>query len=196
VLLVLVTLRTNLTERALAALLGVSQPTAHRAITALLPQIAALFDNTIPDTREHLLLDGTLIPVHDQSITARSKNYRRSINTQIVATCRKRVVFAGEAWPGNRNDMMVAKATTHPPARITFKADSAYRSLPDTITPPPRTEPKTRQRHIQTRARIEHVLARMKNWQILRQCQQKSDAINQALQAVAYLHNQRISPAT
>jgi hypothetical protein len=29
-------------------------------------------------------LDGTLIPVHDQSITAISKTYRRSVNTQII----------------------------------------------------------------------------------------------------------------
>jgi hypothetical protein len=27
------------------------------------------------------IIDGTLIPVHDQSITAISKNYRRSVNT-------------------------------------------------------------------------------------------------------------------
>lgn len=36
VLLVLVALRTNLTERALAAIFGVSQPTAHRAIRDLM----------------------------------------------------------------------------------------------------------------------------------------------------------------
>jgi hypothetical protein len=39
------------------------------------------------------------------------------------------------------------------------------------------------------KARIEHVLARMKDWQILRQCRRRGEAINYALQAVAYLYN-------
>lgn len=29
-------------------------------------------------------LDGTLIPVHDKKRTAKSKNYRRSVNTQVM----------------------------------------------------------------------------------------------------------------
>ena len=43
VLLVLVALPTNLTQRALAAIFGISQPTAHRAIRDLMATIADLF---------------------------------------------------------------------------------------------------------------------------------------------------------
>jgi predicted transcriptional regulator len=43
VLLVLVALRTNLTQRALAAIFGISQSTAHRAIRDLMATIADLF---------------------------------------------------------------------------------------------------------------------------------------------------------
>ncbi len=46
VLLTLVALRTNLTERALAAIFDISQPTAHRIIRDLTAAIAGLF---VPD---------------------------------------------------------------------------------------------------------------------------------------------------
>lgn len=49
------------------------------------------------------IIDGTLIPVHDQSITAISKNYRRSVNTQILINAdTRRVAAVGQCWPGNR----------------------------------------------------------------------------------------------
>jgi hypothetical protein len=185
--LTLTALRTNLTERALAALFGTSQPTAHRTIAALLPLIAGCFPNQVPRCRAHLLLDGTLIPVHDHAISAKSKNYRRSVNAQVISTHDKRILYVGRAWPGNRNDIIVARATV--PQGPIYKTDGGYRSFTDAITTPPRSEPKTRRRHIQTRARIEHVLARIKDWQILRQCRRHDEAINHALRAVAYLYN-------
>ena len=58
------------------------------------------------------IIDGTLIPVHDQSITALSKNYPRSVNTQIIMCAQPRTVTAvGRCWPGNRNDGVVARHT-------------------------------------------------------------------------------------
>lgn len=59
-----------------------------------------------------LLPDGTPIPVHDQSITRSSKNYRRPVNAQVMATNQRRIVYVSPAWPGNRNDIVVAKATS------------------------------------------------------------------------------------
>lgn len=210
VLLVLIALRTNLTERALAAIFHVSQPTVHRTIRDLLPRIAALFDAEPADLAKTLLLDGTLIPVHDQSLTRPSKNYRRSVNVQVVANVDRKVVQIGEAWPGNRNDIIVARATVKlPPDAITL-TDGGYRSFPGATTPPrlDRPQPLTLfstdarppdaealaalVEHRRIRARIEHVLARMKDWQILRQCRRKGDGINQAVRAVAYLHNLRL----
>jgi hypothetical protein len=50
--------------------------------------------------------------VHDRSITAISKNYRRSVNTQIIICAHQRqVVAVGRYWPGNRNDVIVARHT-------------------------------------------------------------------------------------
>ncbi|WP_081665207.1 transposase family protein [Mycobacterium sp. UM_CSW] len=79
VLLVLAHLRTNLTTRALAALFYTSQSRVDRVIHYLVrccPRVTAHSD------RRHRAVDhhGPLIPVHDQSITAVSKNYRRSVN--------------------------------------------------------------------------------------------------------------------
>jgi hypothetical protein len=194
VLLVLVWLRTNLTQRGLAAIFSICQPSTHRIIHTMLPRIAALHPNTIPPTKQHLLLDGTLIPVHDHTITRKSKNYRRSVNTQVVATNQRKIVYVSNTWTGNRNDIIVARAEL--PTNVTYKADGAYRAMSNTITPPPRNQPRQRARHIQVRARIEHVIARMKDWQVLRQCRARGNTINHALQAVAYLHNLRMGHLT
>jgi hypothetical protein len=43
--------------------------------------------------------------------------------------------------------------------------------------------------HRRVRARVEHVLARLKDWQILRQCRRRGEAINHSLQIVAGLWN-------
>jgi hypothetical protein len=112
VLLVLIHLRTNLTTRALAALFHTSQSAVDRIIHHLVPVLARAL-RPAPDNSNHpWIIDGTLIPVHDQSITAISKNYRRSINTQIIICARRRhVVVVGRCWPGNRNDVIVARAT-------------------------------------------------------------------------------------
>ncbi|MCV7196553.1 helix-turn-helix domain-containing protein [Mycobacterium angelicum] len=73
VLLTLVALRTNLTERALAAIFDTSQPTAHRIIRDLTAAVAGLFVPDQFDDTDTLLLDGTLIPVHDQSLPDRAR---------------------------------------------------------------------------------------------------------------------------
>lgn len=190
VLVVLVWLRTNLTERGLAVIFGVSQPTVSRIIDDLLPLLAGAHENVMPAGPEHVFLDGTLIPVHDQSRTAKAKNYRRSINAQIACTHQRRVCYVGTAWPGNRNDIVVARETV--PQGPTYKTDGGYRSMVNTIIPPPRDQPRARRRHIQVRARAEHVIARMKDWQVLRQCRGRGDAIDHVLQAVAFLHNVRM----
>lgn len=192
VLLVLVALRTNLTERALAALFGISHASAHRVIAALTPHLAALLPDPVPQDATWIV-DGTLIPVHDQTVSAKSKNYRRSVNLQVLARHHDRtVITVGTAWPGNRNDIVVVKETLADilaAAAGAVLGDGGYRSHPNITIPPPRDQPDARAAHITARARVEHVLARLKDWQILRQCRRKGDAINQITKAVAYLHN-------
>ncbi len=43
--------------------------------------------------------------------------------------------------------------------------------------------------HRRVRARVEHTLARMKNWKILRDYRQRGDGLHHAVQAVATMHN-------
>ena len=116
------------------------------------------------------IIDGTLIPVHDQSITAISKNYRRSVNTQIIiCTYRRRVVVAGRCWPGNRNDVIVARHTvTHLLEDRVALGDGGYRGITSITTP--RRDPTGRvirddhyRTHRRIRAREEHVIARLKD---------------------------------
>jgi hypothetical protein len=135
--------------------------------------------------------------VHDQTITAVSKNYRRSVNTQIIICARhRRVVAIGQCWPGDRNDVVVARRTlSHLLAgqRVVL-GDGRYRGIP-TITTPQRDRTGRTIRdqrwraHQRIRARVEHVIARLKDWQILRQCRRRGDAINHSLQITAGLWN-------
>ncbi len=52
-----------------------------------------------------LIVDGTLVPTRDHAIAEKSKNYRYSINHQVVIDAHTRLVVAvGKPLPGNRND--------------------------------------------------------------------------------------------
>lgn len=197
-LLVLIHLRTNLTTRSLAALFDTSQSTVDRVIAHLTPVLANALQPTDPGTETGpLIIDGTLIPVHDQAITAISKNYRRSINTQIIISARSRhVVAVGQSWPGNRNDVVVARHTVAPLLtgdRVVL-GDGGYRGI-STITGPRRgaagriIHDDHYRTHRRIRARVEHVIARLKDWQILRQCRRRGNAINHSLQIVTGLWN-------
>jgi hypothetical protein len=193
---VLIHLRTNLTTRALAALFHTSQSAVDRTIHHLVPVLAHAL-RPAPDTSNHpWIIDGTLIPVHDQSITAISKNYRRSVNTQIIICAhRRRVVVAGRCWPGNRNDVIVARHTVMQllEGRVVL-GDGGYRGITSITTP--RRDHSGRiirddhyRMHRRIRARVEHVIARLKDWQILRQCRRRGDAINHSLHIIAGLWN-------
>jgi hypothetical protein len=45
--------------------------------------------------------------------------------------------------------------------------------------------------HTRIRARVEHIIARIKDWQILRQCRRRGQAINHSLQIVTGLWNMK-----
>ena len=196
VLLVLIHLRTNLTTRALAALFRTSQSTIDRVLHHLVPVLAGAL-RPIPDTSDQpWIIDGTLIPVHDQSITAISKNYRRSVNTQfIICAHARRVVAVGRCWPGNRNDVVVARATVADLLTShEILGDGGYRGIATIATPARDRSGRTihdehYRTHRRVRARVEHVLARLKDWQILRQCRRHGEAINHALHIIAGLWN-------
>ncbi|WP_407699546.1 transposase family protein [Streptomyces ferrugineus] len=43
--------------------------------------------------------------------------------------------------------------------------------------------------HRKVRTRVEHVIGRMNNYKILRDCPQRGDSLHHAVQAVAHMHN-------
>jgi hypothetical protein len=75
-----------------------------------------------------------------------------------------------------------------------IRGDGGYRGITSIATP--RRDPTGRiighhhyRTHHRNRARVEHVIARLKDWQILRQCRRRAGAINQSLQIIAGLWN-------
>ena len=203
VLLVLIHLRTNLTTRALAILFATSQSAADRIIHHLVPILATALR---PEPAAHgapWIIDGTLIPGHDQAITAPAKNYRRSINTQIIISSPSRAVAAvGDCWPGNRHDVVMARHTIAHllTGERVILGDGGYRGI-DTITTPARDNTgriihdDLYRKHRRIRARIEHVIARLKDWQILRQCRRRGQAINYSLHIITGLWNLKTTAA-
>jgi hypothetical protein len=164
-------MRTNLTTRALATRFDTSQTALDPINHHLVPVLARTL-RPDPDNSNHAwIIDGTLIPVHDQLITAFSNNDRRGINAQItICSHPRRVVIAGTCWPGNGNDVVVARATlAHPLTgqRHTL-GDGGYRGIA-AITAPRRdnTGPTIGDHRYRThrriKARVDHVLARLKH---------------------------------
>lgn len=199
-LLFCVGLRTNLTTRQLAALLDISQSSVDRINHLFTPVLAELLAPDPASPPGMAIIDGTLIPVHDHTRSAVSKNYRGSACTQIlVHRSSRRVLAVEECWPGNRNDIVVARGTMTEHLAIVrgpILGDGAYRSLPGVITPRRDTSGRIIrdhhwERHKRMRATVEHVIARLKDWQILRQCRRKGQSLDQLLKIVAGLHNLR-----
>ena len=88
------------------------------------------------------------------------------------------------AWPGNRNDVVVARATVaHLLTGHEILGAGGYRGI-HTITTPRRNHTGRIIRdahyrvHRRIRARVDHVIARLKDRQILRQCRRRGHAIN------------------
>ena len=194
-------LRTNLTLREVGALFGISKSTAHRIIATLTPQLAALAaSNPLHDRRESWVVDGTLIPTRDHSHAAKSKNYRWSCNAQILIRRRDlRIVATIAGGPGNRNDPLHYRgsrieALCREHGRVL--ADGGYRGIGELATPLFRGNRIVRDRawrhHRRRRARVEHTIARLKNWRILRDHRRRGCHLADSVNAVAFLHNLRL----
>jgi DDE family transposase len=131
--------------RQLGSLFHISHAAAHRVMTRLAAPLTELLGPPPADKRELWVLDGTLIPVHDRQRTAKSKNYRRSVNVQIVCRARdRRVVAVADAWPGNRNDIVVFRKTLAKtlPDHPRLSGDGGYRGCACI-----RTTPRPRRPH-------------------------------------------------
>lgn len=142
------------------------------------------------------IVDGTVVPPWPHA-AGKSNNYRYSCNAQVLSPRSDLLVIAIQgAGPGNRNDPCatgtrrcstaashmggcsptVATAATHTPAfaRGRIVRDNPWR------------------RHRRQRARVEHCIARLNDWQILRDHRRRGRHLPHTLRAVAYLHNLRI----
>ncbi|WP_338683262.1 transposase family protein [Streptomyces acidiscabies] len=185
--------RTKLTHRQLADLSGIGVATVHRVIDRIAPLVAQLLEPPDNHRSDLWAVDGTLIPVEEYKQSARSKNHRRSVNVQLVFRVRdRRVVAVGNAWPGNRNDIVVFRATMAGRVaghRLTI-GDDAYRSAPEVVTS--RNKNKA---FAKRRGRAEHGLARLKDYRVLRRHRRRGDTINDTIRAVAVLHNLKIDYA-
>jgi hypothetical protein len=89
-----------------------ANPHLNQIIHHLVPLLAQPLRPDPHHSNHPWIIDATPIPAHDQPITAISKNCPRSLNTQaVICAQRHRVVAVGRCRPGNRNDVVVARAT-------------------------------------------------------------------------------------
>lgn len=200
VLLVAVYYRTNLTMRQVAVLFGVSTAGVCRVVQRLGP-LLALEPVQRPDRADERLwiVDGTLIPVRDRSVAASSRNYRFSANVQVIVDADTRlVVAAARPVPGNTADARAWRACglAAPCEGVAVLGDGAYISTGLIVPhrkrpgrPLLKGEEEDNAAHRTVRARVEHVIGRMKNYKILRDCRQRGDGLHHAVQAVAHMHN-------
>lgn len=147
--------RTNLTMRQIGAVFGVAHSSAHRVIDPIGPLLALA-----PVRKRRVdsvaIVDGTLVPTRDHWPATPSKNYRYSTNVQAIDANTRLVIATGDPQPGSRNDCTVYRDFRH--RRATRRPAGHGRWWI------PR---QSRRRHAlpqtpKIRARVEHVLSRIK----------------------------------
>ena len=194
-------LRTNLTVRELAAVYAISRSMAHRIVVDMTARLAGSLAATVDlDRRHSWIVDGTLVPTRDHRHAAKSKNYRYSCNAQIlVRRSDLHIVAVIAGGPGNRNDPVHYRGSEiEHLCRLHRRvlADGGYRGVPELVTPVFRKRRIVRnaawRRHRRRRARVEHAIARIKDWRILRDYRRRGHELQRSLQAVAFLHNIRL----
>ncbi|MFI1758028.1 transposase family protein [Streptomyces sp. NPDC020571] len=200
VLLVAVYYRTNLTMRQLGPLFGISSSTVCRVTQRLGPLIALEPSRATTDAADRLwIVDGTLVPVRDRKVGSSSRNYRFSANVQVIVDADTRLVIAAaRPVPGTTADAHAWRNSglAQRCEGVTVLGDGAY--INTGLIVPHRKRPRREllpgeeddnAAHRKVRARVEHVIGRMKNYKILRDCRQRGDGLHHAVQAVAHMHN-------
>ncbi|WP_119730063.1 transposase family protein [Thermomonospora amylolytica] len=202
VLLVVVYWRTNLTLRQVGPLFGISHAAAHRVVDTVGP-LPALQPVKWRGREQVCIVDGTLVPLRDRRLAARSKNYRYSANVQIVIGADTRLVVAvGDPVPGNAGDCQAYRDSgiDRALAGRHVMADGAYRGNPGVIISYRRGrdgavlaawQEDLNAVHRGVRARIEHTMAHLKVWKILRDHRRRARTLRDTVAGIAYLHNLR-----
>lgn len=201
VLLTTVYYRTNLTFRQVALLFGISKSAANRVVEHVAPLLVLASVTAPPGPGTVLIVDGTLIPTHDRGVSASSKNYRYSVNMQVVIDANtRRNVAVGNTTPGNRHDSRAYRdsGVGQHCVGAHVMADGGYLGNPEVIIPYrrpgngedlPAWQEELNTVHKRVRARVEHALAHMKSWNILRNCRRKRDGVWYATLGVALMRN-------
>jgi hypothetical protein len=201
VLLSAVYYRTNLTFRQIALLFGISKSAAHRVVEHVAPLLVLPSVTTPLSCDTVLVVDGTLVPTYDRGVSASSKNYRYSVNMQVVIDANTRLgVAVGNTLPGNRHDSRAYRdsGVDRQCAGAHVMADGGYLGNPAVIIPYrkpgkgkdlPEWKEELNTVHKSVRARVEHALAHMKAWNILRNCRRKGQGVWYAARGVAQMRN-------
>ncbi|WP_142001588.1 transposase family protein [Amycolatopsis cihanbeyliensis] len=111
-----------------------------------------------------------------------------------------RVIATGDAHPGNRNDCTVYRDSgiQQELAGRPVLADGGYQGNSEVIMPYrkpgdgsdlPDWKEDLNAGHRTIRARVEHALARMKCWKILRDYRRAASTLNDTVSGIAHLHN-------
>lgn len=191
-------LRTNLTIRELAAVFRISRAQAHRIVSDVVERVAALLAAPVnSDRRFSWVVDGTLVPTRDHGVAAKAKNYRWSCNVQVlIRRTDLHVIAVGGGGPGNRNDPVHYRGSEiERLCRLHGRvlADGGYRGRCELVTPVFRGRRILRdrrwRRHRRRRARVEHAIARLKDWRVLRDHRRRGARVMQSARAVVALHN-------
>jgi hypothetical protein len=146
------------------------------------------------------IVDGTLIPTRDHACAAKSKNYRWSCNAQALVRWRdRRVVATSAGGPGNRNDTVHFRGSEVEALCLEHHrvlADGGYRGVPGLRIPVFHGRRIVRdrawRRHRRRRARVEHTLARLKDWRVLRDHRRRGRQLAATVAAVTVLHNLKL----
>lgn len=201
VLLTVVYYRTNLTFRQIALLFGISKSAANRVVEQVAPLLVLPDQGVPPSPDTVVIVDGTLIPTYDRSVSASSKNYRYSVNMQVVIDANTRLgVAVGNTVPGNRHDSRAYRdsGVDRQCAAAHVMADGGYLGNPEVIIPYrkpgkgqqlPEWKEDLNTVHKSIRARVEHALAHLKSWNILRNCRRKGNGVWYALRGVVQMRN-------
>jgi DDE superfamily endonuclease len=186
--------------RQLGPLFGISHSAVHRVIDSLEPLLALAPVRRRPKD-QIAIVDGTLVATRDHTLANPSKNYRYSTNVQVAIDANTRLVIAtGDPQPGNRNDTVVYRTSgiQQTLAGRVVMADGAYRGNPEVIIPYrkptdgtvlPDWKEHLNTEHRTIRARIEHTLARMKCWKILRDYRRAGRTLTHAVTGIANMYN-------
>lgn len=121
------------------------------------------------------------------------------MNVQVVVDAGTRLVIAAaRPVPGTTADAHAWRASGLAEfcQGVTVLGDGAYLNF--NMAVPHRKRPRRpllageeagNAAHRTVRARVEHVIGRVKNYKILRDCRQHGDGLHHAVQAVAHMHN-------